>query len=164
MSYAFLALSPHVVQTGVALFVGPELREWWNICVPQDVSDEDMADYQIGRLEDIIRERGQDVRMMVCAHNESYHPPEHKCLLRRVKRWATVGPHVFVWQDYCRKDIWKGLGYWPWNNRRTVQLMGRVQELYPDKLAGTGLTDAVVEAIAAGHGHAVRNELKVLVG
>lgn len=155
----FLALDPGTYKTGVALFVGTRLEDYWLCEVKKSLEIEERIPELLSQLDDIVRAHAE-IQAVACEKISGMADrpaPELQTFVRRLRRWATQRPHKFAWTEYHPSTVVaavrpRGLAG---NGTKEIMRVG-VQFLY-----GVGgrsfdheaLDQNVIDSIAVGHCH-----------
>ena len=173
MRVCFLALDPGTYKTGAALFNGPDLVGWWLIQAEKRLPIDERIGSIVRQLEALIARHGQEVREVVCERTtgiENRRPaPELQVLVRRIKAWATRVSHRYVWTDYHPSTVLASVrprGVDRKARSKTVLALG-VELLYRgavsydgDRFSGGDVDQNVIDAVAVGHCHVCRRQLR----
>ena len=104
-----LAIDPGTHQTGIAIFNDGRLSWTELISAPDKMEVEERIGYIVKELEGIVQVHGKDIRQVAAERpmgiNRARPAPELETLIRRIKRWATNGPHRWVWTAYSPSTV-----------------------------------------------------------
>lgn len=168
----YLAIDPGTHKTGVALFVDDHLHAWWLINPSGDVEQRIAA--IISELDSILEQHGHNVRQVACERNKGierrFPAPELQTLINRLRRWATSGKMKgkgkFAWYEYSSRNAMGSVrptGATGVSKRITQVGVALLYEGAPlgwqGNLAVSQLPEDVIDAIAIGHCHKVKQEL-----
>ena len=166
MTDGLLAIDPGTYTTGVALFEDEKLVDWGAITtIHADVVEiEERVGYIVTRLEEYFREHGKHIRQVAIEKPQgidAYRPaPELQVLVRRLRRWAHVKPHKWVWTDYHPSTVVSSVRPRGMKGDTKSLIMTGVIALYPQ--VGGVLAQDVYDAIAIGHCHITKTAAGVL--
>ena len=158
----FLAVHPGTHRTGVALFKGHRLENWWVCEVPRELEIQDRIRALVSQMETIVL-ANPEVRQVVCEQDGAM-APELKAFIRRLRGWARSNTtirrrrgHNFAWETYNLRNVTatvrqRGM---TWKPGSKESLTIGVLRLYGNGLGAQSRTmdQTVVEAIAVGHCH-----------
>ena len=166
MTDGLLAIDPGTYTTGVALFEDGELKDCGAIKVDRHWEIEDRINYILERLESYVGEHGQHIRQVVAEKPQGidhYRPaPELQVLVRRLKRWAHVKPHKWVWTEYHPSSVLAAVRPRGMKADTKSLITTGVIALYP-QVGGVQVQD-VYDAIAIGHCHLSKTRVAALEG
>ena len=104
-----LAIDPGTHRAGVAIFNDGRLSWTELISAPDKMEVEERIGYIVKELEGIVQAHGKDIRQVAAERpmgiNRARPAPELETLIRRIKRWATNGPHRWVWTAYSPSTV-----------------------------------------------------------
>ena len=104
----FISIHPGLPVTGAAVFHGNSLIRIFEV-VSHDEPKVSGAFREILDQMEAIVERHGEVREVVCPRisnmNGVHFTRDVRTLVKHITRWATVGPHHFIWTAYTQKDI-----------------------------------------------------------
>lgn len=158
----FLAIDPGTHRTGVALFDGDRLVDWWSVEAGRKDEIEDRLKTILTALAGIMAEQGDGIAEVVCERPmgiDSHRPaPQLLTLIARLKSWATKPPQPCAWADYHPSTVLasvrpRGMGA---KAPSKLALQLGVKMLYGDVCDPDNVPQDVVDAVAVGHCHLVK--------
>ena len=160
----FLAIDPGTYRAGVALFDGPALINWWLLEAPRGMPVDRRIGTIVDQLEAIVAEHGRDVQEVACerpAGIDAGRPaPELQVLVNRLRSWATHRPHRYIWTTYHPSTVLASVRPRGMKRKGAKEVLSLgVRMLYGERIDVDHQDQNVVDAVAVGHCHLVKEKL-----
>ena len=166
MTEKLLAIDPGTYMTGAAVFEDEQLVDWGVIAVGRHLEVEHRISHIVEQLEIYVGKHGRNIRQVAIEKPmgiDTHRPaPELQVLVRRLRRWARMKPHKWIWTEYHPSTVVASVR--PRGLQADTKNIIRwgVMALYPQ--VGPLEAQDVYDAIAVGHCHLGQTRVAELIG